>query len=327
MLMSRPRLQSRRGFTLVELLITIVLLGLVMGTLLNVILRQQRFYHAASEIIDTRSQVRQASDLLPADLRGASTAAGAVGGVIVADLYAAGMLRHSISYRSSFGSAVACVIDAGRTRITVPPLGLASGNTLTSWLRTPVAGDSIFVFDDQGVMGGPGAWVPREIAFVEPMPDACPNATGFTEAADAGKDAWVITLTQALPGTVPTGVGAGTPVRFFLPVTYELYQAADGHWYLGYGDCRPNRVPVCSVLEPVSGPYLPPSDDPALSGVTFEYLDGAGVPVALPQDVATIRMTFRGETRSAVKVQGMTTTDDGKFRDGMTVTVAVRNRS
>ena len=317
---------SHRGFTLVELLITIVLLGLVMGTLMTVILRQQRFYHAASEIIDTRSQVRQAADLLPSDLRGASTAAGAVGGVVVADLYADGMNQHSMSYRSSFGSAISCAINAARTEIVLPPLDLASGNTLTSWLRAPVAGDSLFVFDEAGVVGGPGVWIPREIASVTLLTDGCLASTGFVEAADAGKDAWVITLTAALPATVPTGNGPGNPLRFFQPVTYELYQATDERWYLGYGDCRTGRSPACSDLEPVSGPYLPPSDDPDVSGVLFEYLDGAGVPAALPQDVATIRMTFRGETRSTVNVPGTTTTD-GHYRDAMTVMVAVRNRS
>ena len=326
--MLSPRIvrPDRPGFTLIELLITIVLLGLVMGTLMNVILRQQRFYHAASEIIDTRSQVRQAADLLPSDLRGASTASGAVGGVVVADLYADGMKPHSLSYRSSFGSAISCVIDAGRTQIIVPPLGLASGNTLTSWLRAPVAGDSLFVFDEAGVTGGPGVWVPREIASVTLLASGCPQSTGFVEAADVGKNAWVITLTVALPATVPTGDGPGNPLRFFQPVTYELYQETDERWYLGYGDCRTGRSPVCSDLEPVSGPYLPPSDDPDLSGVTFEYLDGTGVPAALPQDVATIRMTFRSETRSTINVPGTTTTD-GHYRDAMTVMVAVRNRS
>ena len=326
MLTSRNARRSRRGFTLVELLITIVLLGLVMGTLMTVILRQQRFYHAASEIIDTRSQVRQAADLLPTDLRGASTATGTVAGVVVADLYADGMNPHSLSYRSSFGSAVSCVINAGRTQIIMPPLALASGTTLTSWLHAPVAGDSVFVFDDEGTMGGPGVWVPREIAAVTLLTDGCPASTGFTDVADAGKDAWMLTLTAALPATVPTGNGVGNPVRFFQPVTYELYQETDERWYLGYGDCRVGRSPVCTDLEPVSGPYLPPSDDPAVSGVTFEYLDGAGAPAFLPQDVATIRMTFRGETRSTVNVPGTTTTD-GHYRDAMTVMVAVRNRS
>lgn len=316
----------RRGFTLVELLITIVLLGLVMGALLNVIVRQQRFYHAASAIIDTRSQVRQAGELLPSDLRGTSTAGGAVGGITVADLYADGMNLHSMSFRSSFGSAIACVTNATRTQLIVPPEDLASGMTLTAWLRTPTVGDSVFVFDDMGVLGGPGQWVPREIALVEPILGGCPSATGFTTPPDDGAESWGITLTQPLPVTVPIGAGAGSPMRFFQPVTYELYQAADARWYLGFSDCRTGRVPVCTDLEPVSGPYLPPSGLIEESGLTFEYLDATGIPAALPQDVATVRITFRGETQTTVNVPGMRTTD-GKYRDGVTVTVSVRNRS
>jgi len=316
----------RAGFTLVELLITIVLLGLVMGALLNVVVRQQRFYHGASEIIDIRSQVRQATHLLPSDLRGISTAGGAVGGVSVTDLYPGGMERHAISFRSSFGSSIACITDAGRTQLTLPPLDLASGTVLTAWLRQPVAGDSLFVFDDMGVLGGTGQWLPREIASVTTLVDGCPASTGFTAAADAGKDSWLITLSTALPATVPVGTGVGTPVRFFQPVTYELIQAADGLWYLGYSDCRTGRTPVCTDPQPVAGPYLPPSTDESESGLTIRYLDATGVDAATPDDVASIRITFLGETPGDVQIQGLRTTD-GRYRDSLSVLVAVRNRS
>lgn len=320
------RRARRAGFTLIELLITIVLLGLVMGSLLNVILRQQRFYHGASEIIDTRSQVRQAADLLPSDLRGISTAGGTVSGVAVTDLYPGGMEKHAISYRSSFGSSIACIIDGARTVLTLPPLDVASGTILTAWLRLPVAGDSLFVFDDMGVLGGPGQWVPRQIASVATLAGGCPASTGFTEAADAAKSSWVVTLTAALPATVLPGTGVGTPVRFFQPVTYELFEAADGLWYLGFSDCRTGRMPVCTDPQAVAGPYLPPSDDESESGLTIHYLDAAGLDAATPDDVASIRITLLGESSSDVRIQGLRTTD-GRYRDSLTVLVAVRNRS
>lgn len=325
-MLSSSRRAGPLGFTLVELMITIVLLGLVMGTLFQVILRQQRFYRGASEIIDTRSQVRQATDLLPSDLRGISTAGGAVAGVSVTDLYPGGMEPQAISFRSTFGSSIACVVDAGRIQLTLPPLDLASGTVLTTWLREPVAGDSIFVFDDMGVLGGQGQWVPRQIASIVPVADACPTSTGFTGAGDAGKSSWVVTLTDALPATVPIGTGVGTPMRFFQPVTYELFQAADEKWYLGYSDCRTGRVPVCTDPEPVAGPYLPPSNDAGESGLTILYLDAAGIDAATPDDVASIRITFLGETPSDVRIQGLSTTD-GRYRDSLSVVVAVRNRN
>ncbi|HUF25984.1 MAG TPA: prepilin-type N-terminal cleavage/methylation domain-containing protein [Gemmatimonadaceae bacterium] len=317
---------ARAGFSLIELMITIVLLGIVMGSLLNVILRQQRFYRGANEIIDTRSQVRQAAELLPADLRGISTAPGAVLGVDVADLYVDGMGLHGIAYRSTFGSSVSCVIDATRRIITLPPLTLASGNTLTAWLREPAPGDSLFIFDDQGTPGGVGQWVPAQIQAVAQAVGACPSATGLTSAADDTRPSWVVTVVDALPATIPIGNRPGNPIRFFQPVLYELYQAGDGQWYLGFADCRTGRVPACTELQPVAGPYLAPSADPAVSGLTFEYLNENSAAAATPQDVASIRITFRGETVSDVKIDGLTTTN-GRHRSEMTVVVGIRNRT
>ena len=49
---ARPR--ARRGFTVIELMVTVVLFGLVMASLMGVLARQQRFSRGTNEVIDTR---------------------------------------------------------------------------------------------------------------------------------------------------------------------------------------------------------------------------------------------------------------------------------
>ncbi|MGH7665227.1 MAG: PilW family protein [Gemmatimonadaceae bacterium] len=313
---SRNR-RSRRnsaGFSLTELMIVIVLLGIVMGTLMTVIVRQQRFYRGAADVMDTRGQIRQAVDLLVADLRGVSTAN-------PASLDITQMDDRSISYRSTFGSSVACVIGAGRLTLILPPENVAKGNSLTRWLSQPAAGDSLFVYADSGEIGNPGVWIPAEVANVVPLVGGCPASTGLTTAADAASNSYTVTLSSALPAYVATGVGAGNPVRFFRPVRYALYQPGSD-WYLGYSECRGGVG--CSALEPIAGPYRPYIAAGAANGVTLAYFDSLGAATANRREVAQFRLILRGESGEPVSLSGGRASI---FRDSLDVRIAVRNRN
>src|SRR5262245_946155 len=69
-----PRLMRvRRGMTLVEILVALVLLGIVSGVVMRVVMRQQRFYQGVNQIMTQRSQLRQATSVLPIDLRSLSS--------------------------------------------------------------------------------------------------------------------------------------------------------------------------------------------------------------------------------------------------------------
>ena len=61
---------SKRGFSLVELLVVLTMLALVGGTIGSLVLRQQRFYRGASELLRAREGVRDAIDVLATDIRG-----------------------------------------------------------------------------------------------------------------------------------------------------------------------------------------------------------------------------------------------------------------
>jgi hypothetical protein len=163
-------------------------------------------------------------------------------------------------------------------------------------------------------------WVRAQVTGVAPLVGAC-GGTAFVSAGDAGLSGHRLTLSAALPLTTPVG----TPVRLFRRVRYELMQASDRRWYLGYSECVPGASPVCTPLEPASGPYLPQSAEIGKSGVGFYYFDLNGNTTTVPAQVARIDVVVRGETEQPVAVSGSGA--QPTFRDTSRVAVALRNRS
>src|SRR5919106_2899787 len=171
----------RRGITLPELMVVIVLLSLVVGGIMTVLVKQQRFYTGTSEIIETKASARSAIDILSSELRALSTSTRG-GAPNEVDIYS--LTDSSIVFRSPFGSTVICTIDPMRTRITVPPAAMAAGNALTTFLATPRAGDSLFVFDPGAQPGtNDDQWI-RRVLLANPGTGICPRApVGLTMTA------------------------------------------------------------------------------------------------------------------------------------------------
>src|SRR5438093_10941367 len=61
--------RARRGFTMVELLVALVLLALVSAALYRVLVNNQRLYLAQTQRIDLSQNIRAASNILPAEFR------------------------------------------------------------------------------------------------------------------------------------------------------------------------------------------------------------------------------------------------------------------
>jgi hypothetical protein len=98
-------------------------------------------------------------------------------------------------------------------------------------------------------------------------------------------------LTSTLTFTAPQlnrrgAIQDGSPVRGFEVVTYRLYQAADGRYYIG--------LRVAGSFQPLIGPVT-------ANGLTLRYLNAAGAVTAVPSQVATIQVTVRAETAQPIR--------------------------
>jgi prepilin-type N-terminal cleavage/methylation domain-containing protein len=297
---------ARRGFSLTEIMVALVLLGIVATGIMTVVMRQQQFYRSATEVIDTRQQIRQAVAVVPVDVRGVSS----VGGDIL------NMSDSSLDVRGNIGSALVCSHTANS--VTIPPLNLANGRYFTTFLTRPKLNDVLIIFDDKAAGNQDDDWVPYTISNIDSTTAGC---TSFTDAtADAGKYRYVYTFTSNLSGTITDGA----PLRMARGVKYSIYKSAtDGLWWMGYRECRGDGS-SCAAVQPVSGPYKPyvPGDTVA-SGVSFVYRDSTGAITTNKANVARVEMFVHGQTQGAVALGG------GKlspYSDYMKVTIALRNR-
>jgi prepilin-type N-terminal cleavage/methylation domain-containing protein len=295
-------LRDRNAFTLVELVVVVTLLGTLMAAVLGVVLRQQRFYGAASEVISTHDNLRQGVDVLESELRGLTPSDG--------DIYT--MSASSIEFRAAGGASVVCTIDPSRTTLTIPPSTVHSRQPLTTWIAAPVRGDSVLILDP-GTDPGPDddRWTKRTLIEDVAATGSCPASSGFTATGAEAAAAWTLRLDAPLDTTVTPG-GA---LRFFRRARYELYRAGDGLWYLGYSDCLPVRSPPCGVVQPVSGPY-------SAGGVHFDFLDSLGAATADPARVARVDvLTWAESPRVVHDSRGRLT----RYRDSLTTSIALRN--
>ena len=307
---------SQAGFTLVELIVATALAALIGSTLLVTLRRQERFYGSATEMIRLRSQLRDAADVLVADIRGAA----------VTRYGLSLMTDTAVELFATLGSSVVCTAPSGRT-LFLPPGTLASGGVLTSLLASPDTGDLALLYSIPGGNPDSARWVESRIsAFAtRSLAASCPASTGFTSALDetAGRSSYAVTLTA----NPPPDVRAGAPVRFIRRARYSLYRSSDGDWYLGYRRCNAIGQSICTTIQPVSGPYLRYSrSGTSSSGIGFRYFDPSGAELfdaSLSAVVARIDVVLRGETARAVSLVGDARQ---RYRDSAVVSVSPRNR-
>jgi hypothetical protein len=253
--------------------------------------------------------------MLPSDLRGISS----VGG----DIYA--MTDSSIDFRSAFGTGIVCITTPATARVNLVPLNLLRGSAFTTWFTTPVANDSVAIYDDGATWAAADdAWRMHGISAVTPLPGAaanCPNATGLVQPADLFGSNTIYQLTLSTAQTATIRVGAA--VRFFRKVHYSLYRnAADGLWYLGFYDCKLGRTPNCNPIQPIAGP-LNAYAAGSTSGLQLTYYDASNAVTAVRNQVARISLVARGQSSDLVNLTGA----GGKlFGDSIRIEVGLRNR-
>ncbi len=298
-----------RGFTVIELLIALTLALIVGGIILSSLARQQRFYRGVGDMMDVREHVRDASDVLTADLWATSV----VGDTIRLAVDTA------IELSTSIGTSTLCARPSGPT-LSLPPDTLASGNELTAWLTTPDTGDDVLVFHDSSAMVPVQGWERFHVVNIGmgPLASVCALSSGLTTAADvvAGRRGYEIAVT---PPPSPS-IRAGAPVRFVRRGRYSVYRASDQQWYLGYRRCS-TVTGQCSVVQPVSGPY----HGHAVPPISFHYYGSDGrelTPEGQTVDVARVEIVARDESLETLQIPGFPHT---QFVDSAVGSVTFRN--
>ena len=336
-----PRLtRVRRGLSLVEIMVALTLLGIVSGVIMRVVMRQQRFYQGVNQIVVQRSQLRQATSVLPIDLRAMSS----VGNDIA-------LATDSSSwFNVTVGTGVVCQLVLGGTKVVMPPEVLSNGQSLTSWYgygwpdpkNKPKSAYTVYIYNDSSSLGNQDdVWQPFVLADVTGDKTKCVGgATPFTTLGDVGKDRPVLTLKNptGVPNDPVTGgplsqyVGVGAPVRIVKHVRYKLFQASDGKWYLGYSDYDSSTSDF-DPLSPVSGPYDAYSASSSGTGVGFRYYDVDGNEIASGSNaanrakIARVDLIARARTSSNVKAGGFQNGANQQYKDSLAVSVMLRNRN
>lgn len=294
---------------MIELAVVLAILGVSGAAMGMLLIRQQRFYRGASELLYAREGVRDALDLLAGDLRG----------MAVADTVRL-LADSAIEMYTAIGSSVLCQAMSGR-EIGLPPV-TPVGATLTAFATEPDTGDLALFYR---AINGNGSWERHRLgSFAKrALSNTCPASTGFSRTEDdaVGSQGFQATLESSLSGDVRSG----TPVRFVRRGRYSLYRSSDGEWYLGYRRCNALGQSVCGPIQPLSGPYRAYSADHSATGLLFEYFDRDGARLTAsssPLELARVDVTARAQSRQWLSVEGR------GFRpaDSGTIAIAIRNR-
>src|SRR5262249_7053278 len=189
------RRRRRAGMTLIEIMISLILLAIVGGTTMRVIMRQQRFYQGVNQIMTQRGQLRQATAVLPIDLRSLSS--------IGDDIIAAN--DSSMEFMVNIGTGIVCEVVNG-SQVALPITNLASGQTLTSWYGygEPSAGATVYIYNDSSVVGNEeDRW--QKFTLVDMHHDSGRCTASFHGVADLGKQRPILELSSTEPNDPVTG--------------------------------------------------------------------------------------------------------------------------
>jgi type II secretory pathway pseudopilin PulG len=276
----------RRGFTLVEIMISVFTMLIVTGAVYRLLVPTQRLARTQAERVNLQSGVRAGSLVVMNDLRELSTLPG--GTSDQNDILRTG--TSDITYRAMRGIGFICQAPAAnQVRI---------GRNGFSGHRDPQPGrDSAWVFLQGTSETNLDSWLPVAVAKVSTT-TPCPGTLGPG-----------ITLTTSSNAALP-GLPVGTPVRIFEVMELRLYQGQGKSW-LGA-----RSVSAGEAIQPVAGPLADGN------GFRLDYLDGSGAVTNDPTATKSVRVTLRGISETPSEIPGW---ESVRAEETLTAQVALRN--
>lgn len=272
----------RRGLALVELVVVLTIGGAIALAIGGVLRRQQRFFTNASSVTEQRVHLRDATGILPGELRALAPGDGDV--LAFSD--------SSLDLRATIGAAVACDTLAGGVGLDLAPVRLGNGAVLSAYATAPQAGDLALVYHPAATDAPPDdVWVAAEVAAASPELSACASSPLISPEADAAAPR--LRLRFALGVRLPDTVRPGAFVRLLRRVRYRFYRAGTGDWYLGYAEWNGTAF---GVVQPVSGPFASYVRG-GRGGLALRFYDDAGAELSWAGDagrIARVEIVARG---------------------------------
>ena len=233
-------MRNRRGFTLIEILVSLVIMLIVSGAIYKMLNSSQRLSRAQAERVSLQTNVRSGALVVPTELRELSTY---LGGSVTQNDVLAVVDSTDITYRAMRGIGFICQAPtATEIRIARLSSGVLIGY---SGYRDPVAArDSLYVFiDGDESVGGVDAWLSLPITAV-----ASASTCGAASAI-----ALTVPNTPAL-----AALPLRTPVRIYEDMQLQLYVNGGKSWLgaksLGTGEAF---QPVLGPLTDAQRPGVP----------------------------------------------------------------------
>lgn len=280
--------RARRGFTLVEVLVALVIAGLLGAVIFQMMSGQSRIVAVQSANEEAQQNVRGALEVISSELRGAVPA-----GIVTAD---------------------AQVLAFMQPRMWGHVCGAAGANTLTALFPNTggialTAGEATGVMVNTGTIAAP-VW--------DPVPPARIQVTGIRAVGTA---TWAACAGLSPSGDLQaveidgTGLGAravaGRTVVLYTMTRYDLGPVGTATWLQRNNGMTNGQY----VQQPLAGPVEP-------AKVQFQYFAAnpntpLGTPVAAPGTIRMVRVQV--VTNSAQTLNGRVQRDSGA------VTVMLRN--
>jgi prepilin-type N-terminal cleavage/methylation domain-containing protein len=279
---------TRRGFTLVELLVAMILLAIVGGAIIRLLASSQRLSRRQSEQVLLQANVRSGALLIPSELRELSVSA--TGTDILS------MAATDITYRALRTTGAACAVTAGS------PGSVRLRRSLYFGYRTLAATrDSLLIFMDANPnLTTDDRWGSFAVTGA-PTAGTCPD----------GQPALVVPAIVHADSVAFMQIEA--PVRSFEVMQLALFQQDSKYW-LG---ARSVSADPTGVLQPVLGPLR--SD-----GLQLSYLAANGSATTVPAQVRSIEVMVRGLTQHTTSI-GSGSTDLRLSQDTLLTRIRLRN--
>jgi prepilin-type N-terminal cleavage/methylation domain-containing protein len=279
---------DRRGFTMVELMVALVLTLMVGGVTYALLVNSQRVSRSQTEHVGMQDNVRSGALIVASELREvgydsvpAAPPALGPGNGTNSDLLL--MQSGKLWYRAWRGIGFTCFPPAdNELRLeTVTYMGV----------RQPQVNDSIAVYVERtNSTDQDDAWVHARITGPPVTTKQCTNGNNALSLPIAYEGG-------TIAGNVTGGMVQGGPVRIFERMEMRHYQSGT-QWWLGMRSLNT----AGTVIQPVLGPLA--DSTAAQSGLVFTYLNKDRNPTAVLKDVREIQVTLKGVSDGAVRTTG-----------------------